>query len=177
MNKKMKVAIIVILVGAVVVAAAVGVWYYKTKFYVPDKDGMVRDMADTVISCSYSTGGGMDGGSMSMRIYLNEKNEVWFEYYNQPYIGAEEESASFQIEDDAILKIRQKCSEYGVLGWGELKYSEEQLLDAPTTSVSFTYGDNEYYSVNSSRELPKNSDGFFTAFYEILDEYNTQGGN
>ncbi len=177
MNKKMKVAIIVILVGAVVVAAAVGVWYYKTKFSVPDRDGMVRDMADTVISCSYSTGGGMDGSSMSMRIYLNEKNEVWFEYYNQPYVGADEESASFQIEDDAILKIRQKCSEYGVLGWGELKYSEEQLLDAPTTSVSFTYGDNEYYSVNSSRELPKNSDGFFSAFYEILDEYNTQGGN
>ena len=177
MNKKMKVAIIVILVGAVAIAAAVGVWYYKTKFYVPDKDGMVRDMADTVISCSYSTGGGMDGGSMNMRIYLNDKNEVWFEYYNQPYVGADEESASFQIEDDAILKIRQKCSEYGVLGWGELKYSEEQLLDAPTTSVSFTYGDNEYYSVNSSRELPKNSDGFFSAFYEILDEYNTQGGN
>lgn len=177
MNKKMKVAIIVILVGAVAIAAAVGVWYYKTKFYVPDKDGMIRDMVDTVISCSYSTGGGMDGGSMNMRIYLNGKNEVWFEYYNQPYVGADEESASFQIEDEAILKIRQKCSEYGVLGWGELKYSDEQLLDAPTTSVSFTYGDNEYYSVNSSRELPKNSDGFFSAFYEILDEYNTQGGN
>ena len=177
MNKKMKVAIIVILVGAVAIAAAVGVWYYKTKFYIPDKGGMERDLSDTVVSCSYSTGGGMDGGSMNMRIYLNGKNEVWFEYYNQPYVGADEESASFQIEDAAILKIRQKCSEYGVLGWGELKYSEEQLLDAPTTSVSFTFGDNEYYSVNSSRELPKNSDGFFSAFYEILDEYNTQGGN
>lgn len=177
MNKKMKVAIIVILVGAVAIAAAVGVWYYKTKFYVPDKDGMIRDMADTVISCSYSTGGGMDGGSMNMRIYLNEKNEVWFEYYNQPYVGADEESVSFQIEDDAILKIRQKCSEYGVLGWGELKYSEEQLLDAPTTSVSFVYGDNEYYSVSSIYDLPRKGTGFFTAFYKILNEYNTQGGN
>ena len=165
----MKVAIIVILVGAVAIAAAVGVWYYKTKFYVPDKDGMVRDMADTVISCSYSTGGGMDGGSMSMRIYLNGKSEVWFEYYNQPYIGAEEESASFQIDTEALEKIRRKCKEF--------RPSELQLLDAPTTSVSFVYGDNEYYSVNSSRELPKNSDGFFSAFYEILDEYNTQGGN
>ena len=112
-----------------------------------------------------------------MRIYLNGKNEVWFEYYNQPYIGAEEESASFQIDYDAILKIRRKCKELGVLDWGELRPSELQLLDAPTTSVSFTYGDNEYYSVNSSRELPKNSAGFFTAFYEILDEYNIQGGN
>ena len=110
MNNRMKVAITVILVGAVVIAAAVGVWYYKTKFYVPDKGGMERDLSDTVISCSYSTGGGMNGGSMSMRIFLNENNEVWFEYYNQPFVGAEEESASYQIDITAIEQIRQKCS-------------------------------------------------------------------
>lgn len=173
--KKMKTAVIIMIAGLLIVAVAAGVWYYKTKFYVPDKNGMVRDLADTVVSCSYSTGGGMDGGSMNMRIYLNEKDEVWFEYYNLPYIGAEEESVSYQIERDAIWKIRQKCSEYGVLRWGELKYSEEQLLDAPTTSVNFVYGDNEYYSVNSSRKLPKNANGFFTAFYEILNQYNKQG--
>ena len=175
MNNRMKVAITVILVGAVAIAAAVGVWYYKTKFYVPDKGGMERDLSDTVISCSYSTGGGMEGGSMSMRIFLNENNEVWFEYYNQPFVGAEEESASYRIDNTAIEQIRQKCSEYGVLGWGELKYSEEQLLDAPTTSVSFAYGDNEYYSVNSSYDLPEKGYGFFSAFYEILNQYNKQG--
>lgn len=175
MNNIMKVAITVILVGAVAIAAAVGVWYYKTKFYVPDKGGMERDLSDTVISCSYSTGGGMNGGSMSMRIFLDENNEVWFEYYNQPFVGAEEESASYRINNTAIEKIRQKCSEYGVLGWGELELSELQLLDAPTTSVSFTYGDNEYYSVNSSYDLPEKGYGFFSAFYEILNQYNKQG--
>ena len=177
MNNRMKVAITVILVGAVAIAAAVGVWYYKTKFYVPDKGGMERDLSDTVISCSYSTGGGMNGGSMSMRIFLNENNEVWFEYYNQPFVGAEEESASYQIDNTAIEQIRQKCSEYGVLGWGELKYSEEQLLDAPITSVSFFYGDNEYYSVRSDYDLPEQGYGFFSAFYKILEQYKTQGGN
>ena len=173
----MKVAIIVILVGAVIVAVAVGAWYYKTKFYVPDKGGMERDLADTVTSCSYSTGGGMEGGSMSMRIYLNENNEVWFEYYNLPYPGAEEESASYQIDYEAIEKIRLKCNEYGVLQWGELKIDEmqAQLLDAPTSSISFTYGDHEYYSVNSSYKLPRKGEGFFSAFYEILDQYNKQG--
>lgn len=171
----MKVAIIVILVGAVAIAAAVGVWYYKTKFYVPDKGGMERDLSDTVISCSYYTGGGMDGGSMSMRIYLNEKNEVWFEYYNQPFHGAEEESASYQIDNTSIKQIRQKCSEYGVLGWGELDYSEMVILDAPTTTVSFQYGDNEFYSVSSAYELPRKGNGFFSAFYEILNQYNKQG--
>lgn len=177
MNNGMKVAITVILVGAVAIAAAVGVWYYKTKFYVPDKGGMERDLSDTVSSCSYSTGGGMDGGSMSMRIFLNENNEVWFEYYNQPFVGAEEESASYRVDNIAIERIRQKCSEYGVLGWGELELSELQLLDAPTTSVSFVYGDNEYYSVRSDYDLPEQGYGFFSAFHEILEQYKTQGGN
>ena len=177
MNKKMKVAIIVILVGAVAIAAAVGVWYYKTKFYIPDKGGMERDMSDTVFSCSYSEGGGMEGGSMNMRIFLNENNEVWFEYYNQPFHGAEEESVSFQIEYEAIERIRQKCKEYGVLRWGKLDYSEMVILDAPTTNISFGYGDKEFYSVSSIYELPKKGKGFFTAFYEILKEYKTQGGN
>ena len=177
MNKKMKVAIIVILVSALAIAAGVGIWYYKTKFYVPDKGGMERDLSDTVVSCVYSNGGGMDGGSTSMGIYLKDNNEVWFEYYNLPYIGAEEESASFQIPYEAIEQIRLKCKEYGVLGWGKLEHSDMVLLDAPTTSISFRYGDTEIYSVNSNYELPQKGEGFFTAFYEILDQYKMQGGN
>ena len=173
----MKVAIIVILVSALAIAVGVGIWYYKTKFYVPDKGGMEHDLSETVVSCTYSDGGGMDGGSMSMRIYLNDNNEVWFEYYNQPYVGAEEESLSFQVPFEAIEQIRLKCKEYGVLGWGKLENSEMVILDAPTTAVSFEYGDSEIYSVNSNYELPEKGEGFFSAFYEILYQYKTQGGN
>jgi len=177
MNKKMKVAIIVILVSALAIAVGAGIWYYKTKFYVPDKGGMERDLSETVVSCTYSDGGGMDGGSMSMKIYLNDNNEVWFEYYNQPYVGAEEESLSFQVPFEAIEQIRLKCKEYGVLSWGKLENSEMVILDAPTTAVSFEYGDTEFYSVSSNYELPEKGEGFFTAFYDILDQYKTQGGN
>ena len=84
----MKTAVIAILIGAILIAGIVGVWYYKTKFYVPDKDGMVRDMSDTITSCSYSTGGGMEGGSERLSISINENGEVWFSYYNLPYNGA-----------------------------------------------------------------------------------------
>ncbi len=171
----MKVAIIVILVGALAVAAAVGVWYYKTKFYVPDKGGMERDLSDTVISCSYSKGGGMDGGSMGISIRVNDKNEVWFDYYNTPYNGAEEETASYQVSQDAIEEIRTVCKKYEVLSWGELPYSEIQLLDAPTTTISFVYGDNEYYSVNSNHECPKKGRGFFNDICNVLNQYNQQG--
>ena len=44
---RMKTAVFVIVVVALVAAIAAGVWYYKTKFYVPDKDGMVYSQTDT----------------------------------------------------------------------------------------------------------------------------------
>lgn len=44
---KMKLLIIIVSVVALISAVAAGVWYYKTKFYVPDKDGMVYSQTDT----------------------------------------------------------------------------------------------------------------------------------
>ena len=44
---KMKAVIIIVSVVVLVSAVAAGVWYYKTKFYVPDKDGMVYSQTDT----------------------------------------------------------------------------------------------------------------------------------
>ena len=43
---RMKTAVIIIVIAALVAAIAAGVWYYKTKFYVPDKNGMVYYDAD-----------------------------------------------------------------------------------------------------------------------------------
>ena len=167
----MKTVIIAILVCAILVAGVTGMWYYKTKFFIPDKDGMVRDMAHTITSCSYSTGGGMNGGSMSLTISINENGEAWLNYYNCPFIGADEENISHQVPQEAIEEIRKVCSERKVLTWGELPYSDMQLLDAPVTAISFTYGDNEYYSVNSNRDLPKKGDGFFSEIYTIMEKY------
>ena len=167
----MKTAVIAILIGAILITGIVGVWYYKTKFYVPDKDGMVRDMSDTITSCSYSTGGGMEGGSERLTISINEKGEVWFSYYNLPCNGAEEEKISHPVPQEAIEEIRKACRERKVLTWGELPYSEMQLLDAPTTTISFSYGDYEIYSVSSDRDLPKKGQGFFTEIYTIMEKY------
>ena len=43
---RMKNAVIIIVIVAFIAAIAAGVWYYKTKFYVPDKDGMVYSQTD-----------------------------------------------------------------------------------------------------------------------------------
>ncbi len=44
---KMKAVIIIVSVVVLISAVAAGVWYYKTKFYIPDKDGMVYSQTDT----------------------------------------------------------------------------------------------------------------------------------
>ena len=47
--KNMKPVIIIVLVVALISAVAVGVWYFKTRFYVPDKDGMVYKEKNQII--------------------------------------------------------------------------------------------------------------------------------
>lgn len=169
--KKMKALIIGLLIGVLLTGIIAGVWYYKTKFYVPDKDGMVREISDTVTRCTYSSGGGMEGSYESLEISIRENGEVWLEYSSLPYIGAEEETVSHTVPAEAIEEIRSLCKKIGVLDWGELPDEELLLLDAPTTSVSFTYGDGEYYSVSSNDKLPKKGAGFFSEVYSILFKY------
>ena len=53
---KIKAVIIIVSVVVLISAVAAGVWYYKTKFYVPDKDGMVFSLTDTITSCRYESG-------------------------------------------------------------------------------------------------------------------------
>lgn len=43
---KIKAVIIIISVVVLISSVAAGVWYYKTKFYVPDKNGMVYSQTD-----------------------------------------------------------------------------------------------------------------------------------
>lgn len=169
--KKMKALIIGLLIGVLLTGIIAGVWYYKTKFYVPDKDGMVREISDTVTRCTYSSGGGMEGSYESLEISIRKNGEVWLEYSSLPYIGAEEETVSHTVPAEAIEEIRSLCKKTGVLDWGELPDEELLLLDAPTTSVSFTYGDGEYYSVSSNDKLPKKGAGFFSEVYSILFKY------
>ena len=49
MMKNMKTVIIIVLVVALISAVAAGVWYFKTRFYVPDKNGMVYKEENQII--------------------------------------------------------------------------------------------------------------------------------
>ncbi len=171
--KKMKAVIIIISVVALAVAVTVGVWYYKTKFYVPDKNGMEFSLTDTINSCYYESGGSMNGELTEARIFIKDNEEVWFEYHYRYPVGSDKDDINleYQIDSRAIDDIRDVCKKYDVLGWGKLKRSDIVVLDGATDVISLNYSDKEYYSFNTGLKLPDGGEKIFDEITEIIKQY------
>ena len=170
---KMKAVIIIISVVALISAVAAGVWYYKTKFYIPDKDGMVYSQTDTIYSCRYESGGSMNGELTEAKIFIKDNDEVWLEYHYRYPVGSDKEDINleYRVDSKAIEDIRNVCKKYGVLGWGKLKRSEVLVLDGATDVIALKYSDREYYSVNSELELPDGGEKIFDEIFETIKRY------
>ena len=106
MKRQMKTALILISVIAFISAVIVGVWYYKTKFYIPDKNGMVFSLTDTINFCCYESGGGMNGELTEARIYVKDNGEV-LKYSEREYYSFN----SGHILPDGSEKIFDEISE------------------------------------------------------------------
>lgn len=171
--KKMKAVIIIISVLAIVSAVAAGVWYYKHKFYVPDKNGMVYSLTDTINSCRYESGGSMNGELTEARIFIKDNDKVWLEYHYRYPIGTDKEDINleYQIDSKAIDDIRDVCKKYGVLGWGNLKRSDIVVLDGATDEIALTFSEKEYYSFNTGLELPDGGEKIFDEILQTINKY------
>lgn len=170
---RIKTAVIIIVIVALVAAVAAGVWYYKNKFYVPDKNGMVFSLTDTITSCRYESGGGMNGELTQAQIFLKDNGEVWLKYHYRYPVGTDKEDVTteYQIDAKAIEDIREICNEYGVLRWGKLKRSKTVILDGATDKIALTFSEKEYYSFNTGLELPDGGEKIFDEILEIIKQY------
>ncbi len=177
--KNMKTVIIIALVVALVSAVAVGVWYFKTRFYVPDKNGMVFSQTDTITSCRYESGGGMNGELTQAQIFLKDNGEVWLKYHYRYPVGTDKEDVTteYQIDAKAIEDIREICNEYGVLCWGKLKRSDIEVLDGATDEIALTFSDKQYYSFNTGLELPDGGEKIFDEILETIKQYKQGDDN
>ncbi len=174
MSRKKKAVIIIISIVALIVAVAAGIWCYKTKFYVPDKDGMVYSLTDTITACRYTSAGGMDGTRTEAEISIKDNGEVWLEYYHLFPFGTDEEIQNRQLDEKAIEDIREICKKHGILGWGELKLSNDKLLDAPTAEIELFYSDNQSYRVNTGYICPDGGEKIFDEILEIINRYKQE---
>lgn len=174
MKKTIIIAIAVFTAVAVLITAGAFMFRWFKHRHILDGPGMERPLCDTITSCRYYTGGGMDGGSSYIEVYTAEDNKVYLSYYDCPYIGAEEKSYTIEVGADALNEIQQTFYNREFLSWGKLPKSDLELLDAPHTTLSVTYGDGEMYSVSSSDEIPGEGYKIFSEIYSILNLY-TQG--
>ena len=170
---KIQTAIIVIAFVVVVASITAGVWYCKTKQYVPDKNGMLYSLTDTVYSCYYESGGSMNGELTEAEIFIKDNDEVWLEYHYRYPVESDKEDINleYQVDFQAITDVRKICNDYGVLGWGKLKRSDIVVLDGATDKIALKYSDRKYYSVNTGLDLPKGGEKIFDEIFEIMKQY------
>ena len=132
-----------------------------------DKNGIVRTPEEDIILCRYSCGGGMDGSSETLEIRMSESGKAIVTYDYSSLISEKEISESAEVSFEAMKEIRDICKRYRIFSWGELRQTEEMLLDAPVTSVYVTTGEDEY-SYSSNDIIPEYGMGITTELYNSM---------
>lgn len=170
----MKIKVIVIIIAVVVLALVIGIAYYVNNvMIIPDKDGMVYASVDSITSCRYESGGGMNGELTEAEICLKDNGEVWLKYHYRYPVGSDKEDIRFerQVDFQAITDVREICNNYGVLCWGKLKRSDIIVLDGATDGIALKCADGEYYSVNTGLELPDGGEKIFDEILQTINKY------
>ena len=134
---------------------------------VRDKYGMVRTPEEEIVLCRYSCGGGMDGSSETLEIRMTESGKAVVTYDYSSVTSDKEISEAAEVSADAIKEIRDICKKYSIFSWGELRQTEEMLLDAPITSVYVSTGEAEY-SYSSNNIIPEYGMGITTELYNSM---------
>ena len=134
---------------------------------VRDKYGMVRTPEEEIVLCRYSCGGGMDGSSEALEIRMTESGNAVVTYDYSSVTSDKEISEAAEVSADAIKEIRDICKKYRIFSWGELRQTEEILLDAPITSVYVSTGEAEY-SYSSNDIIPEYGMGITTELYNSM---------
>ena len=132
-----------------------------------DKNGMVRTPEEEIVLCRYSCGGGMDGSSETLEIRMTESGKSVVTYDYSSVTSDKEISETAEVSADAIKEIRDICKKYRIFSWGELRKTEEILLDAPITSVYVSTGEAEY-SYSSNDIIPEYGMGITTELYNSM---------
>ena len=144
--------------------------------YIIDGPGMINTMEGELTGVTYYCGGGMEGGYESYSLTLQpEDMTVLFEYDMQKYNGADIVSGSKVLEWTAFEAIWNLCRETTcLLRQIDGKPSELELLDAPTTTVTFTAFDESQWIFRSDYDYPECCNGVISAVYRHMSQFLPQ---
>ena len=109
-----------------------------------------------LLACGYSSGGGMNGGHCFANL-RGENGKVTLKIERLEYNGAREKKTTKRHREALLQEINALVTEADVKRMAEAPESELFLLDAPSSSLSFTFFDSKdpygrSYSVHFDRE-------------------------
>ena len=115
---------------------------------------------DELESCEVSTGGGMLGGSSSVRLSKGEDGSVVLLVREKETHADREITTVYQASEAALAHVRELVNDYDLYRASKRPLSKMRALDADTTSIWFDFASG-YFRVSEEQVLSsKMRDGF-----------------
>ncbi len=167
-NGRVKLILVIAIICWVLLTIFILFLFWLSRSEVKDKYGMVNE-SGKIIAFEYSSFGGMDGSSTVKRIEKVNSQKAKITYRYETVSGKVKEKTK-KVPVKALQEIDDIFVECDVANWGELKRSDLELLDAPTTRIVFIT-ENESYAIYDYHETPKQGEGIFSNTITILEKY------
>ncbi|MBR5806789.1 MAG: hypothetical protein IKY30_08505 [Oscillospiraceae bacterium] len=157
--------ILVIILVAVIIGGIASMMYIRKNRdkFILDGPGMINTRENEIVGVSYSYGGGMEGESLYYSLTVSENGTTsLFEYSNCQYNGADTVTATKEVSVEYFNNIRIICRQTECLLQAHNgKPSELQLLDAPTSHITFTMLNGELISLHNNYDYHSSCNGLF----------------
>lgn len=121
-------------------------------------------------SVTYSEAGDMSGGSLYMKLYIDESGMVWLDVSECTSAGADEINNTYQLDRNAVYEFNTLFDEKLMGRCVDLPDSELILLDAALSSVNIEFTDRTI-SFNSNQEFPEECIGAIGATRSLLESF------
>lgn len=124
---------------------------------------------DNYFYCELSIHGGMSNQDTGFRLSFTDNDYAELEYHDVPMNGEKEKKRKIRVDRNVVESCKEIYKKYGVLFWTDLKKSEIEALDAPTTTLKFS-SSKASVSFTDDLEFPDNGHGIFADIEKLFEE-------
>ena len=114
--------------------------------------GSLKYRNDVLERCSVSTGGGMLGGGREVTLRRNTDGSAVLVLKTRETHADREITTTYRTDDGAFDRVRALVNRYGLYRASRRPYSKIRVLDADTTTISFSF-ESGYFDVSEEKVL------------------------
>ncbi len=165
-----------ILIGAAVLAVIiVAVVLYPVVSAILRPEDNILDGGDMenksyLKSVTYTEYGDMSGGSVYIKMYIDDVGDVWLDVSECASAGADEVTNTYQLDRNAVYAFNTLYDEKCMSRCADLPDSDLIILDAAVSAVNIELSDRTI-SFNSNNEFPEECIGAIGATHSLLASF------